>query len=83
MLLRKMDLDRDGRISFRDYRETVRANILLLQPFGKCLPDREDCYNFMTTFTTKVTTEHFRFLEPFTASEIELKAYQRRKFSVG
>eukprot|EP00794_Sanderia_malayensis_P003436 gene3436-3931_t len=37
--LKLMDLDKDGRLSFEDYRKSVEDNNLLLEAFGQCLPD--------------------------------------------
>ena len=33
-----MDLDKDGRICFGDFEETVKSEPLLLEAFGPCLP---------------------------------------------
>ena len=38
MTIRKMDRDKDGRISLSDFYDTVREEPLLLEAFGKCLP---------------------------------------------
>ena len=38
MTLKKMDLDKDGKISFEDFKQTVKNEILLLEAFGPCLP---------------------------------------------
>ena len=38
LTLKKMDLDKDGRICFDDYVETIRTEPLLLETFGACLP---------------------------------------------
>ena len=38
MTMRKMDIDKDGRVSFQDFEETVKKEILLLEAFGPCLP---------------------------------------------
>ncbi|CAH0559185.1 unnamed protein product [Brassicogethes aeneus] len=54
VITKKMDLDRDGKISFNDYRQTVLANPMLLEAFGYCLPSRGDINAFQTTFTNHV-----------------------------
>ena len=38
MTIKKMDRDKDGRISFSDFSHTVREEPLLLEAFGNCLP---------------------------------------------
>ena len=38
LTLKKMDVDKDGRICFDDYEETVKNEPLLLEAFGPCLP---------------------------------------------
>jgi Ca2+-binding EF-hand superfamily protein len=38
MTMRKMDIDKDGRVSFQDFEQTVKEEILLLEAFGPCLP---------------------------------------------
>ena len=39
MTLRKMDVDKDGRVSFTDWKATIEAEPLLLEAFGPCLPN--------------------------------------------
>ena len=39
------DQDNDGRVSFKDYEETVKNLPLLLEGFGDCLPAVEVCVN--------------------------------------
>lgn len=40
ILMKKMDIDRDGRISQKDYKATVESDSLYLEIFGQCLaPD--------------------------------------------
>ena len=38
MTMRKMDRDKDGRISLSDFQESVTEEPLLLEAFGNCLP---------------------------------------------
>ncbi|XP_062555548.1 calaxin-like [Armigeres subalbatus] len=54
IILHRMDVDRDGSISFEDYRETVRKSPEMLECFGKALPDRGHVYSFSRTFLEKV-----------------------------
>ncbi|XP_023310280.1 EF-hand calcium-binding domain-containing protein 1-like [Anoplophora glabripennis] len=53
VLTKKMDIDRDGKISFNDYRQTILKQPMLLEVFGQCLPTRENIHAFMTTFAQK------------------------------
>ncbi|XP_055551201.1 calaxin-like [Wyeomyia smithii] len=54
IILHRMDLDRDGSISFQDFSETVRRSPELLECFGQALPDRRKVYAFAITFLEKV-----------------------------
>ena len=47
LTLKKMDLDKDGRICFEDFEETVKSEPLLLEAFGACLPGERHLDNFM------------------------------------
>jgi len=58
ILMKKMDHDCDGVLSFKEYAESVRLNPDLLEVFGYCLPPRPAVYTFMTTFTPHVTSIH-------------------------
>lgn len=51
IVTKKMDLDRDGKISYHDYRTSVLKNPMLLEAFGQCLPSRHAVYSFLSTFT--------------------------------
>lgn len=55
MLIKKMDVDTDGLISYADFSETVRNQPALLECFGQCLPDRASINAFLSTFTHKIT----------------------------
>lgn len=39
LALKKMDMDGDHRVSFKDFQEAIKQENLLLQGFGQCLPD--------------------------------------------
>lgn len=54
IIIKKMDLDKDGIISFDDYSLTVKNDPMLLECFGQCLPDRKHVYAFLLTFTHKI-----------------------------
>ncbi len=36
--LKKLDIDHDGKITFSDFLEAVKKEILLLEVLGQCLP---------------------------------------------
>ena len=38
MTIKKMDHDRDGRVSYDDFSETVYKDPLMMEAFGNCLP---------------------------------------------
>ena len=38
MTMKKMDDDKDGKVSFEDFQICVRNNPLMLEAFGPCLP---------------------------------------------
>uniref|UniRef100_A0A1B6LX04 EF-hand domain-containing protein n=1 Tax=Graphocephala atropunctata TaxID=36148 RepID=A0A1B6LX04_9HEMI len=58
LIMTKMDLDRDGLVSFDDYSRSVRKTPALLEALGYCLPSRPAVYAFMSTLTPRVTTMH-------------------------
>lgn len=51
VVIKKMDVDLDGAISFADYRDSVHRQPLLLEFLGQCIPERESIAAFVTTFT--------------------------------
>lgn len=50
-LVKRLDLDADGAISFDDYHRSVQQRPALMQMLGKCLPERADVFTFLSTFT--------------------------------
>lgn len=54
-LVKRLDWDTDGAISFDDYYESVLHRPPLLQMLGKCLPERLDVVTFLSTFTADFT----------------------------
>ena len=50
MTLKKMDLDKDGRVSYSDFEETVRHEPLMMEAFGPCLPNNKIGFEFMKQF---------------------------------
>lgn len=51
-LMKRLDADEDGAISFDDYRRSVSERPELMQVLGPCLPDRAAVQAFLVTFTT-------------------------------
>lgn len=49
LILRKIDVDKDGKISFDDYLQSVTAEPLLIEAFGQCLPTEAACQTFIRT----------------------------------
>ena len=47
---RKMDRDRDGKIGFTDFRDTVAKQPLLMEAFGECLPYNKGKYSQMNKY---------------------------------
>ncbi|XP_053996604.1 calaxin [Hylaeus anthracinus] len=50
LALKKLDVDRDGKISFQDYKLAVMEEPLLLEAFGQCLATEEHCASIIATF---------------------------------
>ena len=48
MTLKKLDKDKDGRVSFQDWSTTVSAEPLMMEAFGPCLPTERNSSAFMT-----------------------------------
>ena len=53
MTLKKIDLDKDGKVSLEDFAGTVRKEPLLLEAFGQCLPEDQVVKQFHQEFLTK------------------------------
>lgn len=51
ILMRKLDIDGDGEISFEDYSSSVRQQREILEIFGRCMPDLFSAIDFLLTFT--------------------------------
>lgn len=49
IIMQKLDADRDGKISFEDYRSSVIKNPAFMQFLGPCLPERQDVQKFINT----------------------------------
>lgn len=50
IVIRLMDCDKDGRLSFTDFKDAVKERPLLLEAFGECLPDRQCVEEFSQKF---------------------------------
>ena len=50
MTLRRMDLDKDGRVSFSDFHSTVAREPLMMEAFGQCLPHTKAGFEFMRQY---------------------------------
>lgn len=50
LVVRKLDQDHDGRVSFSDYATAVKEEPLLLEVFGPVLPDTQEREHFLSTF---------------------------------
>ncbi|CAB3241141.1 unnamed protein product [Arctia plantaginis] len=53
LVLRKLDVDKDGVVSIDDYRQAVEQEPLLLEAFGQCLPSKRHALTFLKTLTNK------------------------------
>lgn len=49
IVMRKIDKDKDGKISLNDFQTTVHEEPLLLEAFGRCLPTEKSKMTFLTT----------------------------------
>jgi hypothetical protein len=47
LVLKKLDEDRDGRVSEQDYSSAVSKDSLLLEAFGQILPNPDDVVNYL------------------------------------
>ena len=48
MTLKKLDKDKDGKVSFEDWTITVTSEPLMMEAFGPCLPTDRNSSAFMT-----------------------------------
>ncbi|KAF5305324.1 hypothetical protein FQR65_LT07750 [Abscondita terminalis] len=49
LAMRKLDKDKDGKVSLNDYQLAILEEPLLLEAFGRCLPDERACDTFLST----------------------------------
>lgn len=55
MMLKKLDVDRDGSVSEEDFKTCVRdRNQLMLECMGPVFPSREARHVFLSTFTDRL-----------------------------
>lgn len=57
IIIKKLDKNNDGKISFVDYRTTVLEDPMMLECLGQCLPDTKHVFAFLTTFTDEIGRE--------------------------
>ena len=50
MTLKKMDEDKDGKVSFADFEVTVKNEPLMMEAFGPCLPNNRNGDQFLQSF---------------------------------
>ena len=55
MTMKKMDDDKDGKVSFEDFQICVRNNPLMLEAFGPCLPTGKVTFNLLSYIPTYMT----------------------------
>lgn len=53
VILKKMDIDRDGKLSYEDFKKSVKRNPMLLESLGPIIPPRPFIKSLLTTFTPK------------------------------
>lgn len=51
LVLRKLDYDKDGKVSFADFRQAVTQEPLFLEAFGQCLPSEPAAAAFLATLS--------------------------------
>lgn len=49
IIMRKLDKDKDGKVSLQDYKLSIAEEPLLLQAFGTCLPSDRAKETFLST----------------------------------
>ena len=49
MTLKRMDHDKDGKISHEDFSRTVTQDVLMLEAFGSCLPSGRAGQEFVSS----------------------------------
>ena len=51
MTMKKMDDDKDGKVSFEDFQICVKNNPLMLEAFGPCLPTGKVMGNYYSSYS--------------------------------
>ncbi|KAK6173279.1 hypothetical protein SNE40_016759 [Patella caerulea] len=59
IVLKKLDIDHDGKCSVKDFRTAVESDSLLLESLGQCLPCDTLLEDFMQLIHGKLTTKNF------------------------
>lgn len=52
IVMKKLDKDKDGKVSLMDYKQSIFEEPLLLEAFGRCLPVERARDTFMSTMKT-------------------------------
>lgn len=47
--MRKLDKDKDGKVSLADYQKSIAEEPLLIEAFGNCLPSERARRSFVST----------------------------------
>ena len=63
MTMKKMDQDKDGRVSFSDFSETVQREPLMMEAFGNCLPTSQAGKAFVSRILDQRSSSHLLLQE--------------------
>ena len=63
MTMKKMDQDKDGRVSFSDFSETVQREPLMMEAFGNCLPTSQAGKAFVSRILDQKSASHLLLQE--------------------
>ncbi|XP_053373346.1 calaxin-like [Mercenaria mercenaria] len=56
--IKKMDYDHDGRLSYTDFETAIKAEPLLLEAFGTCLPSPGYCEGFLNLISDEYSNKY-------------------------
>lgn len=63
ILMKKFDIDRDRKISFDDYKQTVLRQPALLEFLGPCIPTEDTVHKLLCTLSETVSDHYVLYLE--------------------
>ena len=69
MTMKKMDDDKDGKVSFEDFQICVRNNPLMLEAFGPCLPTGKVTFKWLSYIHTYMTWRILNIIPLFQVGE--------------